>query len=837
MPGTTRNHKDRDGSTTEREVETKADGASASSVPRSRTAKGSSSSSSPSPGPCELPSVTLSVFLYWVLPVLVIACSTRFLVDPGAAAGLGLGGGSPPVVPAPPTGSPEAASPLPSPLPAPPSSLPTVPSLSPSSVEKPKRKQTPVPTLVAEKPTAYADAVRAIARRRLDWSNVDSNPMEGYPSGPERKAGSGSGSGPGAGGGGSSNKNTDNSGARTRSCRGGGDAKPPPAGSRGVPRGASMDPVRIKLVEKIDALRARHEEDPSNLFDLIHLADALRLYDVQYHDGGSFQEEAIDRYKAAISLAMATRQAKLDRGEDTRSPNVQGEMVLDYEARSIDSILCALHTSLGKVYFMSNMFERAVESYTEALGIEPMYLEAIAARGSSRIILGKYREAGRDLTTVMERDESGMFLDVYTGLARILQAREDAVPTGWGPIVERLQRMIPLLEEQHASLHDHQRKGRQNNIAHGLNRLFHVLFMYHDTKTKDTDAAWENLTKSYHYKMGALPPWNAGFENQKISATKQIFSRSFFPDGVGSQSEVPIFIIGFVRSGSTLLERVLDAHPQIVGTGENSVFNGRLDEIRNKIVETSLSGDTNQLKRVIASLADGVVDEMRERWKMVSAGTTGGAGPEEEETPLRFTDKMLTNYYNVGFIHMLFPNALILHVIREPMDTIFSAYKHEFPAGTLDYTSDFPSLAELYHGYRDLMDHWDRELPGRVTHVRYEDMVHDMPGVARRIVAATGLEWDDSILDFHKKKHAVNTLSTTQVRRGVYKDSLKSWKRYEKHLGPLLELIGERTSCGIETTLPGYEKPPVEHAASGDGDPGGAPVAGGTGAAPSEGEL
>lgn len=99
---------------------------------------------------------------------------------------------------------------------------------------------------------------------------------------------------------------------------------------------------------------------------------------------------------------------------------------------------------------------------------------------------------------------------------------------------------------------------------------------------------------------------------------------------------------------------------------------------------------------------------------------------------------MLTNYYNVGFIHLLYPNALILHVAREPMDTIFSAYKHEFPPGTLDYTSDMEALAELYHAYRDLIEHWDQVLPGRVTHVRYQDMVNDMPGVARAIISASG---------------------------------------------------------------------------------------------------
>ena len=533
------------------------------------------------------------------------------------------------------------------------------------------------------------------------------------------------------------------------------------------------------------------------------MADALRLYDVQYHDGGTAQEEAIKSYKIAISLALTKRQKALEFGEATKSANIPGEIMLSYSSKSIDGILCSLYTSMGKVYFMSNMFEKAVESYTQALDLEPVYLDAMAARGSSRIILGRYEDAALDFTTVMANDEEGRFLDVYTGLARILQARETAVPTGWDPIIENLSEMIPVLEHQYASIHNNNLGGTRELIAKTLNRLFHVLFLYHDVKTKDTDAAWDFLFKAYQYKMSALPPWNSGFEIQKISTTKQIFARGFWPDGVGSKTAAPIFIIGFVRSGSTLLERVLDAHPQIVGTGENSVFNGRLDDIRNKIVETSLLGDPSALSDVISSLADGVVDEMRERWEMGFSGDR----IDDQPDPVRFADKMLTNYYNVGFIHMLFPDALILHVVREPMDTIFSAYKHEFPQGTLDYTSDFPSLAELYHGYRDLMDHWDKELPGRVTHVRYEDMVHDMPGVAKKIIEATGLEWDDSILNFHKKKHAVNTLSTTQVRKGVYKDSLQAWRRYESHLGPLLKLVGERTDYDIKTSLPGYKRP------------------------------
>jgi Sulfotransferase family len=307
-----------------------------------------------------------------------------------------------------------------------------------------------------------------------------------------------------------------------------------------------------------------------------------------------------------------------------------------------------------------------------------------SSRGSSLIILGRYEEAGRDLMTTIRNDHRNWFNDAYTGLARILQAKESVLPEGWDPIIERLNELIPSLEGMvtGASSEDSRKV-----IASTLNRLHHVMFTYHDVKTNDVSEAWDHITRSFKHKMSALPEWHSGFERQKIQQTMAIFHRGFWPKDVGSSSQTPIFIIGFVRSGSTLLERVLDAHPGIVGTGEDSVFNGRLDKIRNEIVEASVLGDPSALIDTLQRQADNVVSEMKERWRIIEANTAKASEAEaytEVSEPQRFVDKMLNNYYNVGFIHMLFPKALILHVIREPMDTIFSAYKHEFPPGTLD---------------------------------------------------------------------------------------------------------------------------------------------------------
>jgi hypothetical protein len=247
----------------------------------------------------------------------------------------------------------------------------------------------------------------------------------------------------------------------------------------------------------------------------------------------------------------------------------------------------------------------------------------------------------------------------------------------------------------------------------------------------------------------------------------------------------------------------------IVGTGENSVFNGRLDNIRNQIVDASVTSGNQPdiIRQLTIKLGNQVVDEMYRRWEIIYNNTEKDDSTVDRVKPLRLVDKMLTNYYTIGFIQMLYPNALILHVIRDPMDTLFSAYKHDFPAGTLDYTCDFTSLAELYIAYREMIEHWDNVLPGRITHIRYDDIVHDTPGIAKAIITATGLPWDDSVLEFHKKKHAVNTLSSTQVRKGIYTSSLQSWMKYKKQLQPLVELVGKYITYDKQTSLPNYKKP------------------------------
>ncbi len=535
--------------------------------------------------------------------------------------------------------------------------------------------------------------------------------------------------------------------------------------------------------------------------------------------------DAIKVYSRAIELLLIEYRENIDNGKAVRlsessatssSSSVGGysglnrEMFLDFSSKSTEGRLCATYTSLGKVFFMSNMFDRAVQSYSACLSYDQYYLDSLTYRAQALLILGKYDEAGRDYRLVLEMDTNRLFMDAVTGMAKVLSANEDAVSEGWDSLVKIVEHDLPRLKETYENVKLSNNDGRTKHYADGLKRLHHAMFAYHDVKTKNVSAAWYHLSEGNMHKLSTVAPFDAAFERDRVLRLKQVFTQDFFPKGVGSQTRAPIFIIGFVRSGSTLLERILDSHPLIVGTGEDSVFNGRLDSIRNEIVRASMTGNPKDLQYTVKKLADDVVSDMKSRWEVIEANMNDESENMNKELkdtrpyPTRFADKMLTNYMNVGFIHILFPNALILHVAREPMDTIFSAFKHDFPPGGLDYTADFAGLAQLYQSYREVMRHWDAVLPGRVTHIRYEDMVTDLPTVAPRIIDAVGVPWDPTVLDFHKKKQAVNTLSTTQVRKGIYSHHFNEWKRYEIFLLPLIELVGREVVYELKTTLPGY---------------------------------
>jgi hypothetical protein len=225
------------------------------------------------------------------------------------------------------------------------------------------------------------------------------------------------------------------------------------------------------------------------------------------------------------------------------------------------------------------------------------------------------------------------------------------------------------------------------------------------------------------------------------------------------------------RSGSTLVEQILASHPLVFGAGE-------LYDLPNAVARLG----------VAAPYPDFIPRLSGEQLRALGAAYLADVVPLAPEAA-RISDKMLSNFVYVGLMHLALPNARIIHVRRDPVDTCLSCFAKLF-AGPLPFTYDLGELGRYYHAYASLMDHWRRVLPsGVMLEVQYEDVVGDLEAAARRIVAHCGLEWDAACLAFHRHRRPVRTASLTQVRRPIYRASLGRGQSYGEFLAPLLAAL------------------------------------------------
>jgi len=231
----------------------------------------------------------------------------------------------------------------------------------------------------------------------------------------------------------------------------------------------------------------------------------------------------------------------------------------------------------------------------------------------------------------------------------------------------------------------------------------------------------------------------------------------------GLSTPAPIFIVGMPRSGSTLIEQILSSHRQVTALGETAALPPML--------ESGFPATQPETR----ALARRYLDAMRARgWR--------GAG--------RFVDKTLENYLHVGAIALMFPKAVILHSVRDPLDTCLSCYRQLFASGA-ETLYDLADIGAEYVTYRRLMAHWRDLLPGRVVDVDHEALVADPEARIRQLVTeACGLPWDDACLRFHEAAGPVRTASSVQVRQPIFTTSLARWRRYAAELGPLIAALG-----------------------------------------------
>lgn len=247
----------------------------------------------------------------------------------------------------------------------------------------------------------------------------------------------------------------------------------------------------------------------------------------------------------------------------------------------------------------------------------------------------------------------------------------------------------------------------------------------------------------------------------------------------GSQDDTPVFILGMPRSGTSLMEQILSSHPDIYGAGELKYMTSAIENI-------DITGRRIKLGDVEAAFPyeQNASYAARGQWYADTIKKLAG------KPYRRVVDKMPGNFNFVGLIHGILPNARIIHSRRHPVETCLSCYRILFAEGH-QWTYDLGQLGRYYRRYWNMMKHWREQFPGVMYEVRYEDNVADVEGQARKLIEFLGLPWNDACLEFYKTDRPVKTASASQVRKPIYNTSTNRWRKYEKHLGPLLEEIGD----------------------------------------------
>jgi Flp pilus assembly protein TadD len=240
------------------------------------------------------------------------------------------------------------------------------------------------------------------------------------------------------------------------------------------------------------------------------------------------------------------------------------------------------------------------------------------------------------------------------------------------------------------------------------------------------------------------------------------------------------------RSGTTLVEQILASHPRVHGAGEADTI---------ALAATALGGgriagdDPAAYPGVLSQLSVAQFAAAAERVLASYRESAAAARPAAaaSEWPARVVDKTTINFLHVGLIHALFPQAKIIHTLRDERDTAVSCLLHNFTGAALNFTNDLGDLGLVLRDKERLMAHWHATLPGVILDVPYEAVVADVEGWTRRMLDHIGLEWSDRCLEFHALDRRVKTASNLQVRKPIYSSSVARWKRYEPHIGPLLD--------------------------------------------------
>ncbi len=444
------------------------------------------------------------------------------------------------------------------------------------------------------------------------------------------------------------------------------------------------------------------------------------------------------------------------------------------------------HNNLGNALVALGKHQEAVASYRAAFGINPAFAEAYANMGSALAELHHPEDALPFFERALAlnphlpgtHNSRGQ---AFVALGHLPDARDSFI---------RAISLQPDRAEYYHGLASCTRLSEDDPHFRAMQALAESLPSMDETEQTQLHfalaKAYENQ-KRYEQAFTHFLAGNASrrrrmdYDETAVLERMRRFEPAFDREMMrrapsrGDRPDVPIFIVGMPRSGSTLVEQVLASHRDVFGGGELMHFPDEALMLERE--------DSAALRQVVASMSDEDFAALGARYRKKLQALAPGAP--------RITDKLPSNCHYLGLIRMALPDARIIHTRRDPVDTCLSCFAQTFSAG-LAFTNDLGDLGRYYRSYAEMMAHWRRVLPeGAMLEVQYEDLVADFEPQVRRILEYCDLEWDPRCLDFHETRRPVNTASAAQVRQPIYQRSSGRARGYGRLLAPLFDALGE----------------------------------------------
>ena len=514
--------------------------------------------------------------------------------------------------------------------------------------------------------------------------------------------------------------------------------------------------------------------------DAVNWADAaahLKRGDALARDGRL--HEAIASYQEALSVHAGLAEAHFNIGNALIDLGRPAEAVACYaRVLSIHPESAEAHHNLGNAWRSQERLDQAIDSYRRALELQPDFAIAHASLGTALRLAGRSSEAEASFLRAQElTPDSAM---VCAAMAELRADQGQITPA------EKLYRRAIELDAQCAEawvglarlrkqtrddanwLTEAQRVARS-----GLPIKKELLLRYAVGKALDDvgnhDLAFSNYRRANELNKRHMMPYDRPQVMQVVELIIKNQNAKWLQQAAndGVRSERPVFIVGMLRSGTTLVEQILASHPAVVGAGELPYWNAAMVDGGPDVLARGAHGHP------LAELARRYLESL-----------PAGSGDTR-----RVIDKTPGNFLHLGLIHAALPEARIIHMRRHPIDTCLSIYFQHLEAFH-NYASDLEDLAHYYTQYQRLMQHWRSVLPASVfLEVAYEELVADTETCARRMLEFIGLPWHPQCLEFHKTERTVLTASKWQVRGAINNSAVGRWRAYQKFLAPLLGLI------------------------------------------------